>query len=46
MLLNSKQTGYKILEERRRLGVKMDPVDALKQMKNWLRIVGYAVSIY
>ena len=43
-LLNSTQSGFKVLEERRRLGQKIDG-SAVKQMRQWIRRLGYTVSV-
>ncbi|EFX06379.1 tetrahydrofolylpolyglutamate synthase [Grosmannia clavigera kw1407] len=41
-LLNSTQTGYKTLEQRRRDGFKLDDQDPIGQMNRWLGYMGYA----
>ena len=42
--LNSTQTGFKVLEERRRLGQKLDD-SAVEKMRQWLRRIGYTVGL-
>ncbi|KDB24602.1 hypothetical protein H109_03571 [Trichophyton interdigitale MR816] len=41
--LNSTQTGFKVLEERRRLAQKLN-VSAVEQMRQWLRRVGHSTK--
>ncbi|KAK5994661.1 Folylpolyglutamate synthase [Cladobotryum mycophilum] len=43
-LLNSTQSGYKVLEEKRRQGQKLDAT-AITQMIQWLRFIGYSVDL-
>ncbi|CAK7245860.1 MAG: Folylpolyglutamate synthetase [Sporothrix thermara] len=40
-LLNSTQTGYKVLEERRKAGITLDAVDPIRQMKTHLGYIGH-----
>ncbi|CAK7219570.1 Folylpolyglutamate synthetase [Sporothrix bragantina] len=40
-LLNSTQTGYKVLEERRKAGITLDLSDPIGQMKTHLGYIGY-----
>lgn len=41
--LNSTQSGFKVLEERRRLGQKLNS-DNVEQMRQWVRRIGHDVS--
>ncbi|KIH89176.1 folylpolyglutamate synthase [Sporothrix brasiliensis 5110] len=42
-LLNSTQTGYKVLEARRKAGIRLDTTDdPIAQMKAWLGYIGHA----
>jgi folylpolyglutamate synthase len=41
-LLNSTQTGYKVLEERRKAGITLDTTDPIGQMTVWLGYIGHA----
>ncbi|KAJ5473176.1 folylpolyglutamate synthetase [Penicillium sp. IBT 31633x] len=38
--LNSTQSGFKVLEERRRLGPKLDST-AVEEMRQWISRIGY-----
>lgn len=40
-LLNSTQTGYKLIEERRKAGITLDMSDPIGQMKTWLGYIGH-----
>lgn len=41
-LLNSTQTGYKVLEARRKAGITLDTADPIGQMTAWLGYIGHA----
>ncbi|CAK7207226.1 Folylpolyglutamate synthetase [Sporothrix eucalyptigena] len=41
-LLNSTQTGYKVLEERRKAGITLEATHPIEQMKTWLGYIGHA----
>ena len=43
-LLNSTQTGYKLIEERRKAGITLDMSDPIGQMKTWLGYIGHTAG--